>query len=621
MSTWSIVWEAEPVLRSSTDDLLTAGLGFSGLRSPDLPENATPRMAAIHKDIRDLVNVSSDDHFLSNAFEKVEGWEHVCLLQLEGWAHAFTVKLLIPKAFDTDRPTLIVAPSSGSRGVTGAIGDVGAWALSSGCAIALCDKGTGGVQILNPDTCFAPNFEPVADQDSPTNFRLPKSSALKRFSKSNSDVIALKHAHSEDNIEASWPDSVIAAAEYSIARITGRNNRSISIQGCDELAVIAAGVSNGGGAVLKAMEKDDRGCLDGVVALEPNVTPCSRDPFQVIVGDRLLQQPGRSLLDYSTAMNLLVPAALLAPDLRNSPFAAVNLSNETRLENWSRELGRRHVLSGRTSCERAEDALSKIHKVGFLSQSDHLLHAMSFMQVWPSVSHTFVCANGRYPVHSDPIGASVHLAKTDELGQQLECLGPEAPETIRFYSALSGGLSPGGGAVTIYRNRDIHPSLEDAIELRRLATTGGFSGRRVRAGAKETFANAHGKEKPTIIIHGRCDSLISVDHSSRAYVASLFASGTNNKHLRYYEHESGQHFEALLAMPELSSRYTSLLPAFFEALTVARQHLFSGSTLPPSQVLRTLRGEAKSSSDVPVLTDNPGENEITNRANQLRIPA
>ena len=49
----------------------------------------------------------------------------------------------MPDHFDKAHRCLVVAPSSGSRGVYGAISLAGAWGLPKGCAVAYTDKGTG----------------------------------------------------------------------------------------------------------------------------------------------------------------------------------------------------------------------------------------------------------------------------------------------------------------------------------------------------------------------------------------------------------------------------------------------------------------------------------------------
>ncbi|MEM6651186.1 MAG: 3-hydroxybutyrate oligomer hydrolase family protein [Pseudomonadota bacterium] len=623
MDQWHVIWESEPIFRAGEDDLLSAGLGIENLKNPERPLGATPRMAAVQKDIRDLINLSDPSLTRHDAFPHVEGWEHLALIRLQGLTQPITISVLIPSDFDTDRPTLVVAPSSGSRGVMGAIGDIGLWALPLGCAIALTDKGTGGAQLLAQDLCFGPDFEPVEHPDAPTNFRLKPTPALKRFIKSAPHSVALKHAYSGENVEAFWPQSVLATAEYASRLLLNRSHVSPVAFNPAKLKVIAAGVSNGGGAVLKGVERDKAGRLHAAVVVEPNITTYLRKPIKVFVGETRLDLPGRSLVDYATAMNMLVPAALLSPTLEKMPFAEMNLVNSKRLSEWSTQLTKSGLLEGKSARERATDALRKISATGFPKCGQPLLHAMSFMQIWPAVSHAFVCANGRYPVEADPIGASVRLATTDEYGHELQQLGPADPETLRFYGALSGGLSPGGGAVTLYKNGSPLPDLDDAVQLRRLAKKGGFAGRRLRSGARETFANAAAPGCPVMILHGRCDTLISVNHSSRTYVASLFASGADRQQVRYYEHEAGQHFESLLSIPLFSEKYDPLLPSFFQLLSAARHHLFADTALPPSQVIRRHPNRKQGTQSEPArwIKSDPGEDEIIHTRDALHIPA
>jgi hydroxybutyrate-dimer hydrolase len=48
-----------------------------------------------------------------------------------------------PGDFDLENACLVAAPSSGSRGVYGAVAPIGEWALNRGFAVAYTDKGTG----------------------------------------------------------------------------------------------------------------------------------------------------------------------------------------------------------------------------------------------------------------------------------------------------------------------------------------------------------------------------------------------------------------------------------------------------------------------------------------------
>jgi len=60
-----------------------------------------------------------------------------------GAKHPHRVLLQVPDAFDAVKRCVVVAASSGSRGIYGAIAVAGAWGLPKGCAVAYTDKGAG----------------------------------------------------------------------------------------------------------------------------------------------------------------------------------------------------------------------------------------------------------------------------------------------------------------------------------------------------------------------------------------------------------------------------------------------------------------------------------------------
>ncbi len=608
------MFEAEPVYRSGPgDDLLSAGLGIEGLRNPVLPEGISARAAAIHKDFRDLVDLSPGGRFEDlipggAAALRVDGWEYAALLRPGGTAHPISVRVLIPANFNTDRPLLVVAPSSGSRGVTGAIGDIGAWALPRGHALVLTDKGTGGVQILADSSCYGPDLEPTYEGHSPTTFRLKPTAALRNFRRRHPGAIALKHAHSMENVEADWPRAVLAAARFGLDVL---NRRGLP-KGSGRVRVIAAGVSNGGGAVLRAAEIDAAGLIDAVVATEPNITPRESHGSKIALDGGEAMACGRPLVDYATAMNLLLPAALLSPELADAPLFGVTAMAQARQAAWAKGLADQGLLDGADTAAQAADALHRIHALGFDKGAQALFPMMAVMHIWPAVSHTFVSALGRFPVEADPIGAHTAFATTDPLGQVLETLATPTAEQTRLYAALSGGLSPGGGAFTIHADGDIHPRLEDALKLRQLA-----QGKRVGRGRDDVLASARPRGHPTIILHGRCDSLISVRHTSHAYFAACLASGADTRHWRYYEHEKGQHFETLLGIPGMTEHYEPLLPCIFEALDLMQRHLFDGAPLPPSQVVRGARPDA--TGDTGLNQPGDGARSIRNEPGSCRI--
>src|SRR3954470_3110968 len=157
-----------PRYDGNADDLLTAGLGKSGLglatppavREPKSPTVAELRRRAIHANYRALPDKKSAGGYgvlygpnIDLAGKdtlgegKVAGDEYLTLFD------GATLMAQVPARFDPKNPCIVTASSSGSRGVYGAIGTAGEWALKRGCAVAYTDMGKGtGFHDLATDT-------------------------------------------------------------------------------------------------------------------------------------------------------------------------------------------------------------------------------------------------------------------------------------------------------------------------------------------------------------------------------------------------------------------------------------------------------------------------------------
>ena len=116
--------------------------------------------------------------------------------------------------------------------------------------------------------------------------------------------IAVKHAHSGDNPEADWGRHVRQAAQFALQVLDSAHPDGGPFTFANT-RVIAVGVSNGGGAVLRAAEMPGD-WLDGVVAVSPNIAPADG---------------GRALYDYVTEAALLMPCALNASAFDGVAFA------------------------------------------------------------------------------------------------------------------------------------------------------------------------------------------------------------------------------------------------------------------------------------------------------------
>src|SRR5258708_3388471 len=158
----------------TTDDLLTAGLGKSGLGLPTppavkdakSPTAAELRRRAIHANYRALADTSPAGGYgvlygpnidLSGKDTlgegKIAGDEFLTFLDDGSGRDNVTLMVQVPQGFNPKEPCIVTASSSGSRGVYGAIGTGGEWGLKHGCAIAYTDKGTGtGFHDLASDT-------------------------------------------------------------------------------------------------------------------------------------------------------------------------------------------------------------------------------------------------------------------------------------------------------------------------------------------------------------------------------------------------------------------------------------------------------------------------------------
>ncbi len=169
-----LVGETRFVYDGTTDDLLTAGLGKTGLGgstapgfvNPAAPTAAELRRSAIWNNYRAIVDVSpkggygvlygpnldaSGQDTLGEG--RIAGVEYVGLADDGTGTKNVTLVVQIPGNWNRSRPCIVTGTSSGSRGVYGAIGSSGEWGLKRGCAVAYADKGTGnGVHDLATDT-------------------------------------------------------------------------------------------------------------------------------------------------------------------------------------------------------------------------------------------------------------------------------------------------------------------------------------------------------------------------------------------------------------------------------------------------------------------------------------
>ena len=226
----------------TTNDLLTAGLGQNGLGSATTPPVSSPptveelRRLAIYTNYRALVDPTPGGGFgllygpaspatgpVTNPQGQIPGTE-ILALSLVRSRHAdvpeaVTIMLQIPDSYDPAKGCIVTAPSSGSRGVYGAIATAGEWGLKHGCAVAYTDKGTGtGAHDLGNDTVnlLRGDRAPALVAGLRSNFTAPiDESQRQAFDASHPNRFAYKHAHSEANPELDWGLYVLQSVQFA----------------------------------------------------------------------------------------------------------------------------------------------------------------------------------------------------------------------------------------------------------------------------------------------------------------------------------------------------------------------------------------------------------------------
>ncbi len=127
--------------------------------------------------------------------------------------------------------------------------------------------------------------------------------------------------------------------------------------------------------------------------------------------------------------------------------------------------------------------------------------------------------------------------------------------------------------------------------------------------------------KPAILVHGRADALVPVNHTSRPYTA-LNQRVEGRSGLRYYEVTDAQHFDALV--PFYPRIFVPLSVYGQRALDLMYEHLRQGTALPPSQVVRAVARDNPSTvltdAHVPPIAPTPtATNAITVTAGELTV--
>ncbi len=637
------------------DDLLTGGLGLEGIRGP-APAPANPerptarelRRRAIHAAYRGLLDTTEAGGFgrlygpVGDG--RVTGIEYLLAVRTPDGRGTTTVLLQLPRDFDVREPRLLAVASPGSRGVYGGLPTAGEWGLRRGFAVVYTDKGTGvGVWDVDRGRGYRIDGMLTADAADPLlSFAPPLTPELAEFGRQESDSLLFKHANSGLNPEADWGSYLLQAIKLAFLLLNRElaGARAVPLTP-DNTIVLAAGSSNGGAAVLRALERDRAGWINGAVAVEPNAVVSGRATgIAIDSGDRRLTAEAIGLYDYTSLHFLYQPCAVLAEADPGAPFFGETLAKRATLEQWCADLQAAGVLPEGPVDAAARAARAALLAGGMLPEALRLGHFNVATHLWSAITLVYAAAYARLAPWQMPGGIS--FAATDASGGVRRLSETEAASLW----AEGNGIPPTAGIGIVARGADGERRLANDSSA---ATALAFAPERilahapralagrpaavaallasVRRGQEEVVMTARLGNRPVVIVHGRADSLIPVNQSSRPYYAINQRDRGERDELRYYELEHGNHFDAVLALPGFADGYVPMQVWTVRALDALYDRLTKGTSLPPSQVIRS-RPRGIEHGEIPpldaghigALSADPGADAILYRNGVLTVP-
>jgi len=633
---------------AATQDLLTAGLGRTGLGGaapayvdPLNPTAAELRRNALFSNYRGLVDISAAGGYgtlygpnvdvggqATTGEGLIPGREYVAVLDNAAGTKRVVIAVQIPDSFSPSAPCIVLGPSSGSRGVYGAIATSAEWGLKHGCAVALTDAGKGmGLYDMTDDT---------VNRIDGTRATRAAAGVLGSFAAAVSDSaramfnalypnrLSLKQAHSQQNAEKDWGSDTLSAAAYALYALNDRYGSTatpVPFTAANTM-VIAGSVSNGGAAVLRAAEADSTGLIDGVVAGEPVTELPTTSGYGVQFGGVAVTGYGKKLGDFTTFGNLYQPCAALAAGAAMAETSTFNYlvatAQTAKATARCTGLAAKGLVTGADTAAQSADALAKLRAYGWTADNDQMHNAHYALGNGPILSAMYPMMYGRFSVTDNLCHTS--FAQVDASGNPIAILAASKAQSF----AVGNGTANGAPASVVYNDsvggakqwsfavsestgvQDF--GLDNALCQRALVTGVDETGApltstetstrptaaqaaAVQAGMAEVVVNGNLRAKPTLVVAGRSDALVPVNNNARAYVAFNKTVEAGASKLGYIEVTNAQHFDGFLSFSGFDTRFVPLHVYFNRAMDAMYAHLKNGSALPPSQVVRaTPRG-------------------------------
>lgn len=670
------------VSRASYDgagnDLLTAGLGQSGIASTTSPATVAGFNAASAADLRRLAIWANYRAILDptavggfgrlygpnvalsgvGAFNdrdgKIAGDEWIGILDPGNGSEMVEVMVQIPAHFDKTRPCIVTGPSSGSRGIYGAIGTSGEWGLKRGCAVAYADVGKGngfhdlsggkvtradgvahGVRALGFDATgnVVAAFPAFAAKDAVGQTVTPNHAYNAQYP----NMHAAKQFHSQQNPESKWGAYTLASIRFALNAINEKfaDKDSAGLpktqfvakgkegSGQTGVVVIASSVSNGGGASLHAAEEDSDGLITGVVVHEPNIYPNpAAGSFSIKYnGKTVASSQVRQLGDHLSVYALYQPCASLAQSSAQS-YNSLNAAGQQA--NRCKALARNGLLAGISDVNTADAvavsaaalaAQKAINDAALLEEANLLAPQYDVGFNYVAIMAYYSPAYARAAVTENFCGWG--MAVTNAQG----AITPATAAADALLFGTGNGLA-GWGPLPVYLQsttpakawllaaspstnlqdlafdgtlcaHKMFTNVDPAAGGRVLAGSEAADAQRVQNGMRELRASGNLRGKPAIILHGRMDALVAPNHTSRAYYGLNKLAEGGSSRLSYIEIEHGHHLEPFNQLPGYAKLVVPAHAYFPQALNAMYAHLTGGAALPQSQVVRTVpRGAA-----------------------------
>ena len=635
-----------------SNDLLTAGLGASGLQSSTPPSVSSPptdeelRRLAIYTNYRALIDPTTGGGYgllygptvgaPPPGQGLIAGDETLAYAAESGAGAPITLMVQVPDSYNPAQGCIVTGPSSGSRGIYGAIASAGDWGLKHGCAVAYTDKGTGtGFDDLENglvDTLRG-DVATIAAAGANAQFVTPLSPEERaQYNAAFPNRFAFKHAFSRENPERDWGTDVLESIRFAFYVLNQKfPGANISKQ---NTIVIASSASNGGGASLRAIEQDREGLIDGAAVSEPNVNPKNFRPFTIAqAGSAPFTAHPTEAIDYFTFENAFEGCAV--GSLTTAPFF-----------NLVPSLGRcaalhaDGLLASTTPDAQAAEAQQKLNGFGFLPEQNFTEPLLWFAYVPQAIVVTYSNTYGRFKPADNLCGIS--FAATDPTKGNVVVPLAAASEAVLF--GASNGIPPTGGVSLVNNSTGTEDrastpdqDLAAALCFRGLANgvdpvtghtvTPADQSAHVRNGAREVLATGDLRGVPAIIVEGRTDDILPPNFVDRAYVGLNAQTEGGKSQLRYYEVTNANHLDEIAQFPGFDTTLVPLMKYYIEAMDLMYAHLRNGAALPPSQVVHTApRGGAPGAAppitlaNVPPIQANPGANAIVYSGFTLGIP-